>query len=156
VNGDISFNLQKRRRVDQFLCLGVDGIGRVAIGNGRNRALVLLLFVGLLLCVVELDLALQHGAVGAVVWRALLVLFLRLLVLLLAWRFDDTVAPFPGNARTESDAHPFLNRQSRPFHDDVDVVQGLALGGDQGTRVSLLEGRVLEHGKSYPRGPLDE
>jgi hypothetical protein len=117
---------------------------------------MLLLFVGFLLGVVELDFALQHGTVGPIIGRALLVLLLRLLVLLLAWGLDNAIAPPPGNACAKSNAHPFLDGLPGPFHDNVDIVERFSFARDQGTRVSLLKCRVLKHGKPYPRGPLDQ
>jgi hypothetical protein len=152
---DVALDLQKRRRVDQFLGLWVDGVGGVGVRDGGDRSLVLLLLLGFLLGVKEPHFALEHGAVGPVVWRTLLELLLGLLILLLVGRFDDTIASSPGHAGAEPHTHPLLDRLPRPLHNDVDVVQAFSLACNQSARVGLLEGRVLEHGQPYPGGPLD-
>ena len=153
---DVSFDLEQRRAVNQRLGLRVDGVGRVRVRDGGDGPLMLLLLVGILLGLEEANRALQDRGMGPVVGRPLLILLLCLLVLLLARGVDDAIAAFPGNSGAKSYPHPLVNRLPRALHDDVDVIQRLALPGDQCARVGLLESRVLEDGKPYCGCPLDE
>lgn len=93
---------------------------------------------------------------GAIVRRTLLELLLLLRVLLFIRGGDDAPAPPPGDTRTEPNTNPLLGREAGAVHDDIDVVDLLALAGNQSTCVRLLQRVVLEDGQADGGSPLNE
>jgi hypothetical protein len=109
VDGNVTLDLEQGRAVDQGPRLGVDGVGRESFRYGCDGAGLVLLLVGLLLGVVELDIALEKRNGRAVVGRALLHLLHEFLVFLLVWRVDDAPAAPPWHAGAETNTNPFLD-----------------------------------------------
>lgn len=155
MDGDVAFNLDQGRGVDERLGLRVDGVGGVGIGDGSN-GLEFLLLLALLALVVEFNVTFEGGGSRSVVCRALLHLFLLLGVLLLVRGGNDTPAASPRDAGTETDTDPGLGGHTSALENNVDIVEGLALAGNEGTGVSLLQSRVLVHGEADTGGPLHQ
>lgn len=65
-----------------------------------------------------------------VVRRFFLHLFLQFLILLLVWWRDDAPAASPRNACAEPYSNPLFRLESRPVHDEIDVVEGFALASN--------------------------
>ncbi len=155
VYDDIALDLEKSGVLDQGSGLRVDGVRRVRIRYGSDGPSLLLL-VGFLLRIVELDVAFQQGRVGPVVRASLLHFLLHLLVLLLVRRLDNAPASSPRDACPEPHANPLFDLEPGSLHDDSNVVQLLSLPGDQGAGVGLLQRRMLVYGQADPGGPLEE
>lgn len=60
MDGDVSFDFDQGRCLDQGLGLGVNGVARIGIGYRSDR-FDLLLFLPIFLAVVEFDVALEEG-----------------------------------------------------------------------------------------------
>lgn len=154
VNHDIALDFDEGRRIDQGFRLGIERVCRVRVGNGGN-GLSLLLFLGGQPRVVKLDVALELGN-RPIVGRLLLHVLYCLCVLLLVGRADDTPAASPGHTSAEPDTNPFLGLETRPLHDNIDVVESLALAGNESTGVRLLESGELVYSQADAGGPLDK
>lgn len=155
MDGNVALDLDERGSIDERLGLGVDGIGSVRVGDGSNR-LELLLFLAFFALIVELDVALERRGGGSVVGRALFHLLLLLGVLLFVRRGDDAPAASPWNTSAEADSDPGFGGKAGALENDIDVVESLALAGNEGTSIGLLEGGVLVHGEADAGGPLDQ
>lgn len=153
VNRDNPLELNQGGRVNERLGLWVNRKSRERITNGRNRPCLL----RNLLRIVELDIALQHRRLSAVIRRLLLIEVLLQLVqlLLIRWR-DHAPALSPWRTSAKAHANPVLVLECRSRQDDVDAVEGFALAGDQRAGVRLLQGRILEHGQADAGGPLHQ
>lgn len=155
VDANITLNLDKSRGVNESSSLRVDTISGVGVCNGSNRHSLLLL-LALDLGVVKLDVALEVGDSAAVVGGALLEVLLHFDVLLLVGGGDDAPAAAPGNASAKADSNPGFRLEPSALHDDVDVVERLALTGNQSAGVGLLQDRELVHCQADAGGPLNE
>ena len=130
MDGDGALDLDQGGLIDQRLGVRVDGVGGVGVGNGGDGSSLL----GLL-GRVELDVTTRGEEVVPVIGRPLLRLLLQFLVLLLVGRADDTPTAAPRGAGAEAHAHPVFGLDAASLHDGADVVQMLALAGDEGAGV---------------------
>ena len=150
VNGDQTFELDKRGLVDQRLRLRIDRIGGIRIRDCSNRSRLL----GHLSCVVEFDVS--FGGVAGSIVCALLGRLLRFLVFLLVWWRHNTPASFPGCPGSKSYTSPVFVCESCALHDHFDVVQEPSLACNQRSSIGFLEGSVFKHGETNACRPLSQ
>jgi hypothetical protein len=155
VNSNVTLNLQQSWRFNQILWLRIDSISRIGVGDGGNW-LRFLLFLAILPLVVEFDVSLEGRNRWSIIRRPFLEFLLKLCILLLIGRGDNTPASSPGYTSTESDSNPFFGGESCPLHDDTDVVERLALAGNKSAGVGLLQRGVLKDSQSDTGGPLQQ